>query len=74
MLLRSELICQNDGSTSMRNHTRTEKVMIREQYAVTVRMKMTGDLAWAAGHGKWHVPPQAEGVFAREKKAAKYRP
>ncbi|CAI1242283.1 Uncharacterised protein [Serratia quinivorans] len=33
-------------------HTRTGKMMIREHYVVTVRMKMTGDLAWAAGHGK----------------------
>jgi hypothetical protein len=55
-------------------HTRIGKMMIREQYVVTVRMKVTGHLAWAAGHGKWLVPPQAEGVFARAKKAAKHRP
>uniref|UniRef100_UPI003B6791DD hypothetical protein n=1 Tax=Serratia proteamaculans TaxID=28151 RepID=UPI003B6791DD len=55
-------------------HTRTGKMMIREHYVVTVRMKMTSDLAWAAGHGKSLVPPQAEGVFARAKKAAKHRP
>jgi hypothetical protein len=45
-------------------HTRAGKMMIRERYVVTVRMKMTGDLAWAAGHGKWLVLPQAEG-FSR---------
>lgn len=53
-------------------HTRTGKMMIRERYVVTVRMKKTCDLAWAAGHGKSHVTPQAEGVFARAKKAAKH--
>jgi hypothetical protein len=47
-------------------------MMIRERYVVTVRMKKTCDLAWAAGHGKSHVTPQAEGVFARAKKAAKH--
>ena len=25
---------------------------------------MTDDFAWAAGHGKWQVPPQAEGFCA----------
>lgn len=73
MLLKSELNCQNDSSTSMQNHIRTENVMNQEHYAVTEIMQMTGDFSWAAGHGKWLVPPQAEGVFARAKKAAKHR-
>jgi len=38
--------------------------MNREHYAVTEIMQMTGDFTWAAGHGKWLVPPQAEG-FSR---------
>ncbi|OVZ88310.1 hypothetical protein CBW54_09680 [Yersinia kristensenii] len=62
MLLKSELNCQNDSRTSMQNHIRTENVMNKEQYVATKIMQMTGDFAWAAGHGKWHVPPQAEGV------------
>ena len=36
----------------MRNHIRTENVINQGQYVVTDIMQMTGDLAWAAGHGK----------------------
>lgn len=56
----------NDSRTSMQNHIRTENVINQGHYVVTEIMQMTDDFAWAAGHGNWHVPPQAEGVRARK--------
>lgn len=52
----------------MQNHIRTESVINQGHYVVTEIMQMTGDFAWAAGHGKWHVPPQAEGVSRAQRR------
>lgn len=42
--------------------------MNREHYAETEIMQMTGDFAWAAGHVKSSVPPQAEGVSRAQRR------